>query len=94
MGVVQNYTIHSLFEEYLFVNRFVNASDKAWFQKTLTDVINDTVSEDVASMMLPVPHFVDYMRDAPEEEIPDDEDGPADEEQEILAPKIYELVRI
>ncbi|XP_035824314.1 dynein heavy chain 8, axonemal, partial [Aplysia californica] len=78
-------------------DRFVNEQDKMWFQKTVASVIMEEVSEDVAAFLLPLPHFVDFMREAPEEQEPDEDaeggggnDG--EEEEEIEVPKIYEMV--
>ena len=70
--------------------RFVNETDKKWFQRTLHHFIADQISEEMSHDMLPVPHFVDFMRDAPE---PDGMAEEGAEEEELVAPKIYEMVK-
>lgn len=72
----------------------MNEEDKAWFQKTINVVISDEISPEVAGMMVPVPHFVDFMRD-PKEEVGEEEGGgAAGAEEEIVIPKIYEMASI
>ncbi|CAL1547787.1 unnamed protein product, partial [Lymnaea stagnalis] len=44
-------------------DRFVNEEDKVWFQETLYTVIAAEINPETAGLMLPRPHFVDFMRD-------------------------------
>ena len=74
--------------------RFVNDEDKNWFQRSINQLVEEELSADMAKMLLPSPHFVDFMREAPEE-VFDEEGGGglAGMEEEIQIPKIYEQVR-
>ncbi|BFZ18283.1 hypothetical protein BsWGS_21321 [Bradybaena similaris] len=79
----------------VFEDRFVNEEDKLWFQKALLAVISDEISPDVAGLMVPVPHFVDFMRDAKEEAVDEEGGGGgggAAPDEEVEVPKVYEMV--
>ena len=69
----------------------MNETDKKWFQRAVYNIISEHFSEDLANSMMTVPHFVDFMRDAPE---PDGMAEEGTEEEELVAPKIYELVSV
>ncbi|KAK6967898.1 dynein heavy chain 8 axonemal, partial [Biomphalaria glabrata] len=76
-------------------DRFVNEEDKMWLQKTIQIVITEELGADIAQLLLPLPHFVDFMREAKEEAPADEEGGAgqANEEEAVEVPKIYEIVR-
>jgi len=67
-------------------DRFTNPEDKEWFDKQTVKAIADELGEDYAAKMAEEPYFVDFMRDPPEPT------GDEPEDEEIEAPKIYELV--
>lgn len=46
--------------------RFTNFEDKTWFENTLVRVLEQQLGEDVASLLMQEPYFVDFLRDAPE----------------------------
>ncbi|XP_059171726.1 dynein axonemal heavy chain 8-like [Physella acuta] len=74
-------------------DRFVNEADKAWFQKTITTVIEEELGPEMSQLLLPTPHFVDFMRDALEVSVHDEglqEAG--NEDAGIIIPKVYEMV--
>ncbi|XP_055861319.1 dynein axonemal heavy chain 8-like isoform X4 [Biomphalaria glabrata] len=75
-------------------DRFVNEEDKMWLQKTIQIVITEELGADIAQLLLPLPHFVDFMREAKEEAPADEEGGAgqANEEEAVEVPKIYEIV--
>ncbi|KAK0068726.1 dynein heavy chain 8 axonemal [Biomphalaria pfeifferi] len=75
-------------------DRFVNEEDKMWLQKTIQSVITEELGADIAQLLLPLPHFVDFMREAKEEAPADEEGGggQANEEEAVEVPKIYEIV--
>lgn len=66
--------------------RFITPEDEQWFNTQLIRAVEENISPDVASTILPEPYFVDFLRDMPE--ITGDE--PEDSAFEV--PKIYELV--
>lgn len=72
----------------------MNDEDKDWFQQVINSVIAEEISEELANQILTLPHFVDFMRDAKEELFDDDDDdkGPAGDDEEVMAPKVYEMV--
>ncbi|GFR77163.1 dynein heavy chain 8, axonemal, partial [Elysia marginata] len=72
-------------------DRFINEEDKTWFQRTINQVVEEELSPDLAKMLQPSPHFVDFMREPPEEAA-DEEGGITAMEEEIQIPKIYEQI--
>lgn len=71
----------------VFIVRFTNAEDKAWFEKSLNSVIRD-IDETLVDKCHEEPYFVDFLRDAPEPTGEEADDAVLD------APKIYEQVQI
>ncbi|XP_055862272.1 dynein axonemal heavy chain 8-like isoform X3 [Biomphalaria glabrata] len=72
-------------------DRFINDEDKSWFQNALYSVISEVIGTEVADMMMPFPHFVDFMRDIVEELILEDT-GSLQTGQSQMMPKVYEMV--
>ncbi|MEJ1288061.1 hypothetical protein NN561_019090 [Cricetulus griseus] len=70
----------------VIADRFITPEDEQWFDAQLIRAIEENISPDIASVLLPEPYFVDFLRDMPE--ITGDE--PEDTAFEV--PKIYELV--
>lgn len=70
----------------VIADRFTNAEDKIWFEKCITQTFLEDMGEALAAKVPEEPYFVDFLRDPPE--ATGDED-----EAEIEAPKIYEMVR-
>lgn len=71
----------------------MNEADKVWFQKTINAVIEEELGPDMSQLLLPSPHFVDFMRDAVEVSLHDDglqEAG--NDDVGIIIPKVYEMV--
>uniref|UniRef100_K1QHZ6 Dynein heavy chain 8, axonemal n=1 Tax=Magallana gigas TaxID=29159 RepID=K1QHZ6_MAGGI len=66
-------------------DRFTNAEDKAWFEKSLNSVIRD-IDETLVDKCHEEPYFVDFLRDAPEPTGEEADDAVLD------APKIYEQI--
>lgn len=60
--------------------------DKVWFDKAVTQVIQENVDANLVPQIHPDPYFVDFLRDAPE---PTGEEG---DDVCLDAPKVYELV--
>ncbi|XP_062596702.1 dynein axonemal heavy chain 5-like, partial [Saccostrea cucullata] len=67
-------------------DRFTNADDKAWFEKSLNVVINDHIDASLVDTCHPEPYFVDFLRDAPEPT------GEESDDAALEAPKIYEQI--
>ncbi|KAK3097645.1 hypothetical protein FSP39_011696 [Pinctada imbricata] len=67
-------------------DRFVELSDKDWFEKTIKQVAEEECGAAAANDMHAEPYFVDFLREAPEPtgDEPDDAD--------LEAPKIYEMI--
>ncbi|KAL1771588.1 dynein heavy chain 8, axonemal [Sigmodon hispidus] len=69
-------------------DRFITPEDEQWFNTQLIRAIEENISPDVASAVLPEPYFVDFLRDMPEPT------GDEPEDTMFEVPKIYELVLI
>jgi dynein heavy chain len=71
-----------------FPCRFITSEDEQWFNINLIRAIEENISPEAASCILPEPYFVDFLRDMPE--------PTGDEPEDTLfeVPKIYELVSI
>ena len=67
-------------------DRFTNSEDKEWFDNHTVKMITEELGDECAAKMAKEPYFVDFMRDPPEPT------GDEPEDEEIEAPKIYELV--
>ena len=50
----------------VIADRFTNKPDKDWFEKALTNVIEDDYGSEALSLVDSEPYFVDFLRDAPE----------------------------
>ncbi|XP_041950591.1 dynein heavy chain 8, axonemal-like [Alosa sapidissima] len=70
----------------VIADRFVCHEDKMWFDKAITQVIQEHVDASLVPEIHPDPYFVDFLRDAPE---PTGDEG---DDVCLDAPKIYELV--
>ena len=70
----------------VIADRFTNPEDSEWFDKQTVKAITEELGDDCASKMAEEPYFVDFMRDPPEAT------GDEPEDEEIEAPKIYEMV--
>ena len=71
----------------VIADRFTELKDCKWFQNRIDSNVNEELGEAVASEMDGEPIFVDFMRDAPE---PTGEEE--DDDGDLEAPKVYELV--
>lgn len=67
------------------VDRFVDISDKDWFEKTIKQVAEEECGSAAVAEMEAEPYFVDFLREAPE---PTGEEA---DDADLEAPKIYEL---
>lgn len=72
----------------VIADRFTNAEDKAWFDRTISKVIAEDIGEETSALIPAEPYFVDFLRDPPEPT------GDEADDVELEAPKIYELVII
>lgn len=70
----------------VIADRFINATDKMWFEEHLKKMVKEQVSENFSEQIVVDPYFVDILRDAPELT------GEEPEDVSIEIPKIYELV--
>ncbi|XP_027732137.1 dynein heavy chain 8, axonemal [Vombatus ursinus] len=70
----------------VIADRFICTEDEMWFNSQIVRVIDEHVDEDVASLLLPEPYFVDFLRDMPEPT------GVEPEDAVFEVPKIYELI--
>uniref|UniRef100_A0A673T0U8 Dynein axonemal heavy chain 8 n=1 Tax=Suricata suricatta TaxID=37032 RepID=A0A673T0U8_SURSU len=70
----------------VIADRFITSEDEQWFNIQLVRALEENISPDVASYMLPEPYFVDFLREMPE--ITGDEL----EDTAFEVPKVYELV--
>lgn len=68
--------------------RFITPEDEQWFNIHLVRALEENISPDVASYILPEPYFVDFLREMPEPT------GDEPEDTVFEVPKIYELVSI
>ena len=50
----------------VIADRFINQSDKDWFEKALKQVAEEDYGDDKAALLDAEPYFVDFLRDAPE----------------------------
>lgn len=71
-----------------FYFRFITSEDEQWFNIHLVHAIEENISPDVASYILPEPYFVDFLREMPEPT------GDEPEDTVFEVPKVYELVFI
>ena len=64
-------------------DRFVDQTDRDWFDATLENLVQEAFGEDLKNQMKSEPYYVDFLREAPEPtgEEPDDFD--------FSAPKVY-----
>ncbi|KAB0354756.1 hypothetical protein FD755_022215 [Muntiacus reevesi] len=70
----------------VIADRFITPEDEQWFNTQLVRSIEENVSPDVASYILPEPYFVDFLREMPEPT------GDEPEDTTFEVPKVYELV--
>ncbi|XP_034335195.2 dynein axonemal heavy chain 5 isoform X1 [Magallana gigas] len=68
------------------VDRFVDISDKDWFEKTIKQVAEEECGSAAVAEMEAEPYFVDFLREAPE---PTGEEA---DDADLEAPKIYEPI--
>ncbi|XP_035999780.1 dynein heavy chain 8, axonemal [Fundulus heteroclitus] len=69
----------------VIADRFISSNDKEWFEEKLCQAIQD-IDSNLVKGLHPEPYFVDFLRDAPEPT------GEEEDEANLDAPKIYELV--
>ncbi|KAK7814878.1 hypothetical protein U0070_026379, partial [Myodes glareolus] len=50
----------------VIADRFITPEDEQWFNTQLIRAVEENISSDVASTILPEPYFVDFLRDMPE----------------------------
>uniref|UniRef100_A0A8I3NLP8 Dynein axonemal heavy chain 8 n=1 Tax=Canis lupus familiaris TaxID=9615 RepID=A0A8I3NLP8_CANLF len=70
----------------VIADRFITPEDEQWFNIHLVRALEENISPDVASYILPEPYFVDFLREMPEPT------GDEPEDTVFEVPKIYELV--
>jgi len=70
----------------VIADRFVNQTDKDWFDTAIVTTVRNELGEELAQMAEEVRYFVDFMRDAPE---PTGEEG---DDAEMESPKVYEPI--
>ncbi|XP_075954128.1 dynein axonemal heavy chain 8-like [Anarhichas minor] len=70
----------------VIADRCVCSEDREWFEKAVSRVIQEHVDPSLIPELHPEPYFVDFLRDAPEPTVEEDENASFD------APRIYELV--
>uniref|UniRef100_A0A8C5KN64 Dynein, axonemal, heavy chain 8 n=1 Tax=Jaculus jaculus TaxID=51337 RepID=A0A8C5KN64_JACJA len=70
----------------VIADRFITSEDEQWFNLQLNRAVEENISSDIASCILPEPYFVDFLRDMPE--------PTGDEPEDTLfeVPKVYEMV--
>ena len=49
----------------VIADRFINATDKEWFEKAITRVLTEEMGDKVAERLQEEPYFVDFLREAP-----------------------------
>ncbi|XP_074092949.1 dynein axonemal heavy chain 8 [Macrotis lagotis] len=79
----------SLFKHECFrviADRFICVEDEMWFNLQVNRVIDEHVDPNAASLLLPEPYFVDFLRDLPEPT------GDEPEDTVFEVPKVYELI--
>ena len=69
-----------------FSFRFITPEDEQWFNAHLIRAVEENISADVGSYILPEPYFVDFLHEVPEPT------GDEPEDTVFEVPKIYELV--
>ncbi|KAF7483297.1 hypothetical protein GHT09_005186 [Marmota monax] len=70
----------------VIADRFINPEDEHWFNVQLIRAVEENISPEAASSILPEPYFVDFLRDMPEPT------GDEPEDTVFEVPKIYELI--
>ncbi|KAB0360488.1 hypothetical protein FD754_004644 [Muntiacus muntjak] len=70
----------------VIADRFITPEDEQWFNTQLVRSVEENISPDVASYILPEPYFVDFLREMPEPT------GDEPEDTTFEVPKVYELV--
>ncbi|EHB05914.1 Dynein heavy chain 8, axonemal [Heterocephalus glaber] len=70
----------------VIADRFITPEDEQWFNVHLIRAVEENISPEAASCILPEPYFVDFLREMPEPT----GDEPEDTAFEI--PKVYELI--
>ncbi|XP_040105705.1 dynein heavy chain 8, axonemal isoform X1 [Oryx dammah] len=70
----------------VIADRFITPDDEQWFNTQLIRSLEENVSPDVGSYILPEPYFVDFLREMPEPT------GDEPEDTTFEVPKVYELV--
>ncbi|XP_070634008.1 dynein axonemal heavy chain 8 isoform X2 [Bos indicus] len=70
----------------VIADRFITPDDEQWFNTQLVRSVEENVSPDVGSYILPEPYFVDFLREMPEPT------GDEPEDTAFEVPKVYELV--
>ncbi|XP_028623753.1 dynein heavy chain 8, axonemal [Grammomys surdaster] len=70
----------------VIADRFITPDDEQWFNSQLIRAVEENISPEIASTILPEPYFVDFLRDMPEPT------GDEPEDTMFEVPKIYELV--
>ncbi|CAI9168324.1 unnamed protein product [Rangifer tarandus platyrhynchus] len=70
----------------VIADRFITPEDEQWFNTQLVRSVEENVSPDVGSYILPEPYFVDFLREMPEPT------GDEPEDTTFEVPKVYELV--
>lgn len=83
---VERLPVSSVFFSVACPFRFITPEDEQWFNTQLIRAVEENISSDVASTILPEPYFVDFLRDMPEPT------GDEPEDTMFEVPKIYELV--
>ncbi|KAB0406517.1 hypothetical protein E2I00_002289, partial [Balaenoptera physalus] len=70
----------------VIADRFITPDDEQWFNAHLIRAVEENVSPDVGSYILPEPYFVDFLCEIPEPT------GDEPEDTVFEVPRIYELV--
>ncbi|KAM6184114.1 dynein axonemal heavy chain 8 isoform 2-T2 [Erethizon dorsatum] len=70
----------------VIADRFIAPEDELWFNVHLTRAVEENISPEIASCILPEPYFVDFLREMSEPT------GDETEDAVFEVPKIYELV--
>uniref|UniRef100_A0A8D1KVR1 AAA+ ATPase domain-containing protein n=1 Tax=Sus scrofa TaxID=9823 RepID=A0A8D1KVR1_PIG len=70
----------------VIADRFITPEDEQWFNAHLIRAVEENISADVGSYILPEPYFVDFLHEVPEPT------GDEPEDTVFEVPKIYELV--
>nr|XP_023422402.1 LOW QUALITY PROTEIN: dynein heavy chain 8, axonemal [Cavia porcellus] len=70
----------------VIADRFITPEDEQWFNVHLIRAVEENISPEVASCILPEPYFVDFLREMPEPT------GDEPEDSVFEVPKVYELI--